>query len=226
MEIVTTHLTRMSPGYVCVAGVEPDTSKFIRPVLDGRLPSSLEESRGGPFALGSVVDLAEVVLEGHPPEVEDHRFDPAKAKKLRQLSGEETWELLSGAGNGNLRKIFGDQFFQWHKSAGFEYHTGAASLGHLLAGALTDLFINDWGKLRARLVDDEFDVNVSVTDVRFYTPNYSEVIEDRVENIRDKLEEGMNMIVSVGVGRPFAQQRNRHCLQVNNIYPEDDPLWS
>ena len=35
MKIVVNHLTRMQPGYICVAGLDFQTNAHVRPVLAG-----------------------------------------------------------------------------------------------------------------------------------------------------------------------------------------------
>ncbi len=79
MQILVNHLTRMQPGYICVAGIDLETGTHVRPVLwYGRLSTSLLLKNGGPFELGCVVDLGPTVCVGRAPEHEDHRFNPTK----------------------------------------------------------------------------------------------------------------------------------------------------
>src|SRR5215207_4985184 len=50
LQILVNHLTRMQPGYFCVAGVDVNTPRHIRPVLRrGRLTLDLLSTGGGPF---------------------------------------------------------------------------------------------------------------------------------------------------------------------------------
>src|SRR5215203_1566829 len=83
LQILVDHLTRMQPGYFCVAGVDVNTPRHIRPVLRrGRLTIDLLSTGTGPFDVGSVVDLGPATYAGHAPELEDHDFDPAHARWL------------------------------------------------------------------------------------------------------------------------------------------------
>ena len=71
----------MQPGYFCAAGVDPETGKHVRPVLRrGRLTIDLLSTNGGPFDVGSVLDLGSTTGTGRAPELEDHRFDPADVR--------------------------------------------------------------------------------------------------------------------------------------------------
>ena len=96
MHILVNHLTRMQPGYICVAGVDVNTMSHVRPVLPrGRLTTALLRHNGGPFAIGSVVDLGPTVYAGGAPEIEDYYFDPAKATWLFDDDPDDYWELLN-----------------------------------------------------------------------------------------------------------------------------------
>ena len=48
MKIVITDLTRMNDGHICVAGIEVESLRRVRPV-SGRLPSRLLRRNGGPL---------------------------------------------------------------------------------------------------------------------------------------------------------------------------------
>ena len=60
MQLVVSHVTRMQPGYICVAGVEITRGKRVRPVTYGRLPTSLLAREGGPFDMAALVELGPV----------------------------------------------------------------------------------------------------------------------------------------------------------------------
>lgn len=226
MEIVVTHLTRMASGYICVAGIDPESRNQIRPVTPGRrLSRELLVEEGGPFEIGCVVDLGPTQHVGQAPEHEDHSFDPQRAQRTRNLNPDDFWELLEGSAAASLREIFGPELHQQQRSCVFEENTGDASLGHLEAGTLQDLYINDWDKLRAVISDDVFTAHVSITDIRFYSADYSSLDVPAVEAMQAKLASSVPMILSVGVGRPYWKQGNRHFLQLNNLHPQDGPLW-
>src|SRR5918999_4021239 len=83
LQILVNHLTRMQPGYVCVAGVDIHTLEHVRPVLRyGRLTTNLLRRNGGPLDIGSVVDLGAPTCVGRAPEVEDHYFNAARSTWL------------------------------------------------------------------------------------------------------------------------------------------------
>ena len=82
---------RQSPNahvfrYICVAGIDPDTGKHIRPTVRGRLSRALLRENGGPFDIAGLVDLGEVIPVGVAPEVEDHFFYHWQARYLDTLT--------------------------------------------------------------------------------------------------------------------------------------------
>jgi hypothetical protein len=85
MRIIVNHLTRMQPGYICVAGVDVSNGHHVRPVLRGRLTTDLLASKGGPFDMAALVDIGRVESCGHAPETEDYNFDPSTAYFLRLI---------------------------------------------------------------------------------------------------------------------------------------------
>ena len=107
MIITVTHLTRMAPGYICVAGVEHEQGMHVRPVMQGRLSVHLAASRGGPFNMGEVVDLGPTRYVGVAPEVEDHRFDWRDTRALGPADPDELWEWVLDRALGSLNSIFG-----------------------------------------------------------------------------------------------------------------------
>jgi hypothetical protein len=54
MRIIVNHLTRMQPGYICVAGVDVSSGQHVRPELRGRLTTDLLTLNGGPFDIASL----------------------------------------------------------------------------------------------------------------------------------------------------------------------------
>jgi hypothetical protein len=83
MRIVVNHLTRMQPGYICVAGLDEVTGQHVRPCLNGaRLRTSLLQERGGPSDIAAVVDLGFARHIGQPPETEDYLFEARRARRV------------------------------------------------------------------------------------------------------------------------------------------------
>lgn len=229
MKIVVNHLTRMQPGYICVAGLDLQTNAHVRPVLPAsRLTIDLLKRKGGPFDIAVVVDLGETKLRGTPPETEDHVFDPAQLASVRELTAERFWKLLKSVPSKTLTEIFGDKLKPQGNGCAVDEGTGSVSLGCMSPVTPPKIFINGWGKIRIRLDDGTFDVDLSVTDLRLYEHNQETPRAKMVTNVQRRIEKGVGVILAIGLARAFRAQGDtarRHWLQVNNIHLEDDSTW-
>ena len=106
MRIVVNHLTRMQPGYICVAGINVQKNEHIRPVLGrARLTVDLLARNGGAFDVGRLVELGPAQASGTAPETEDHTFDPGRLVSVRELSPGSFWKLLTVVGRAALKVI-------------------------------------------------------------------------------------------------------------------------
>jgi len=117
-------------------------------------------------------------------------------------------------------------------SAGTEVGKGRASLGCLRPKRKPRLALFGEGKfgpkIRAGIDDGEFDVWVSVTDIRLYQDDHATPDCTIVEEVRRRLHRPGAVILSMGLTRayaPSAEAKPLHWLQVNNIHLEDDPTW-
>jgi hypothetical protein len=219
----------MQPGYVCVAGVDVNTLKHVRPVLRyGRLTTGLLRHNGGPLDIGSVVDLGPTVYAGHPPEMEDHYFDPSKATLLFDDTPDEYWEFLNQVARESLGAIFGPALEQWDESCTVDVGEGHTSLGCLAPEERPWLYMDHRGTVRMVLECLTPSVDLSVTDLRLYEKDHKTPRRDLVTDVQGCLKAGVEAILCVGLTRPWQKQGDtaeRHWLQVNNIHLEDDPLW-
>ena len=229
MKIVVTHLTRMMKGYICVAGVDPDTLRHVRPVLEGRrLKSFSLDSRGGPFGMAAEVDLGPVRACGSPPEVEDVEFNPACARRLRTLAAGEFWALLEQIVAPDLRTAFGDDLRPTGGTCTVEVSQGIASLACLAPARPPLLAIDHVDRVRARIADPHATYDLPVTDLRFYEPpDYQQAREYLVEDFNTRAAAGARVLAGLGLTRPFAAREGepeRHWLQVNALYLQDPRL--
>jgi hypothetical protein len=229
VQILVNHLTRMQPGYVCVAGVDVNTMEHVRPVLRyGRLTTDLLRRNGGPLDIGSVVDLGPTAYAGHAPELEDHYFDPARATWLFDDSPDDYWEFLNQVACESLAEIFGPDLEQGDESCTIEVGEGRASLGCLAQEECPWLYVDHRGTVRMVLECVTPSVDLSVTDLRLYESDHKTPRRNLVANVQERLDAGVEAILSLGLTRPWRKQGDtaeRHWLQVNNIHLKDDPLW-
>lgn len=227
MQVVITHVTRMQPGYVCVAGQRVGDDASIRPVLPGtRIPRSLTSPEGGPFWVGHRVDLGPTTPCGKAPEVEDHSFVAANARVVAQESPTALWQLLGRCARARFGDIFGSALEPAGATAALPEGRGDASLGVLRPQSrpTLDLFGTSV-KLRVR--DAAWDLNVRVTDVRLYHKDGT-LRHDAYNALAGKLR-AEPCLLTVGVGRPWKRDGDdapRHWLQVNGIHFPSGPDWS
>ncbi len=234
MRIVVNHLTRMQPGYICVAGLDLATGRHVRPCLPhGRLPARLLSRYGGVFDIGAVVDLGATTAAGHPPETEDHLFDPRQLRRLMDPAPREYWDRLVRCSANRLTDLFGRELRpEGRGGCAVAPGHGIASLGCLVPTGRPRLGLRPEpgrrAQVRLELTDGHLAPNVGVTDIRFYGADHATPDPRVVERVAARLAAGELAILSVGLSRPFAPRLDGpelHWLQVNGIHLEGDPLW-
>ncbi|MBI4669463.1 MAG: hypothetical protein HY747_09845 [Elusimicrobia bacterium] len=225
MKIVVNHLTKMSPGYICVAGIDLETGRHVRPALGKRLETKLLACHGGPFDIASICNLGPVIPTPQRPEVEDCRFSPDRVKSLGTMDPNEFWQRLSRIASKNLIDIFGkDLKARGPKSCGVDVERGNASLGCLILEEIPKFHLRPGlaghKQIRLAISDGTFNLDLGVNDIRFYRKDHSAPDEEVVSRAESALAEGDPFILSVGLTRPFAAsgQKPLHWLQVNNIH--------
>jgi hypothetical protein len=229
MQILVNHLTRMQPGYFCAAGIDLETGTHVRPVLRrGRLTTDLLSTNGGPFDIGSVLDLGPTTNAGHAPELEDHRFDTAGVRWLYDDGADDYWDALEAVARESLEEIFGPALELWDESGTVDLGEGHASLGCLRPEKQPWMYVDHRGTVRLVLDYLMPSVDLSVTDLRLYERDGRTPRRDLVRSVQKRLEAGVETILSVGLTRPWRKWNDdaeRHWLQLNNIHLKDDPLW-
>jgi hypothetical protein len=228
MQIVVNHLTRMQPGYICVAGIDTSNGQHIRPVQQGRLTTHYLALNGGPFGMASLVDLGPVKYCGHPPELEDHSFHFLNVNPIGLMPPEQFWEQLQIVARRSITEIFGSAIKSLGRGCIVDVGTGEASLGCLLPAAPPTLLVTSNGQIRADITDGIFTVNLSVTDIRLYEADHKTPKANLIQQINEQIQSGTPIIVSVGLTRPWKHPDDtveRHYLQVNNFHLKDHLIW-
>lgn len=223
------HLTRMQPGYICVAGIDLQNNTHVRPVLAGaRLTTGLLKRHGGSFDMGAMVDLGTTRPQGSPPEVEDHLFEVARASRVRELAPDKFWKILERVAQRQLVSLFGPDLQAQGRGCAIDVGAGTASLGCLVPSDSPQIEIDAYNKVRMHVTDGIFTVYLSVTDLRFYQQDQKTPRVRTVQAVQRRIDSGVEVIVSVGLVRAWLKPGDtarRHWLQVNNIHIEDDPTW-
>ncbi len=230
MSVLITHLTRMNYPRICVAGLDQQLNRFIRPIVGkGEI---LDYSRVELFSLGSVIDLGWNQMLGNPPEIEDCYFKFRNAKIQRKLKAKEFWDVLESSVGVNLADIFGEELQSEKSTLIIQEHKGKASLGHIMLDGLALRVKESNGRQQLRAVFNHSNLNLSVpvTDLRFYkeVDNNWILNQEIVDQVNRLISEKPRIILSVGLSRArsFSDDENaKHWLQINGIHLESDPLW-
>ncbi|MHC4176305.1 MAG: dual OB domain-containing protein [Planctomycetota bacterium] len=234
MRIVVNHLTRMHGGHICVAGVDLDSGRHVRPLLGHQhLPFYFLERYGGPFEMAGIVDLGAARPTPDPPHVEDHVFVPSRAKLWRSASSAEFWDLLDGLAKPTLQGIFGDALRAIGRSrCGTDVGKGLASLGCLRPQRPPDLYLatgrDGKPQVRMRLNDGELEADTGVTDLRLREANHTTPDREKVQAVARRIHGSDDVILSLGLTRkyrPSQQADYFHYLQVNNVHLKEEPTW-
>lgn len=223
MRVAITDLTRMSPGYICAAGVDLETGERVRPVISNeQLSAELLAKSGGPLDIGTIVDFGACRCCGVAPEVEDVQFAKGNAQAVGPMTITNFMTLLRESAQQSLG-VIGDELFRDRDSLVTERGTGRRSLVILRASEAPYFGIYDraYGKrLRFRWLDG---VWLSITDVRLYEDDLVTPDEAKVAALRQAVKSADEIYLSFGLTRPFPERGNRHYLQLNNIHV---PNWA
>jgi hypothetical protein len=224
MRIAVHHLTRMQKGFMCVAGIDLETGRSIRPVLDRQMRIDMLACHGGPFELGRVVDLGETRFVGRVPEIEDRQFDASQARVDEVLAPGHFRQLLESVALERLDAIFGRELQNVGTTCAVNEQRGLRSLGCVWASHCelrAETNQNGTRRIRLTLDSDRGRLQLPVTDIRLYGDDHVTVDELKVTSVAEPLRRAERVLLSVGLSRPYrraADQPARHWLQVNNIH--------
>lgn len=237
MKIVINHLTRMRTGYVCTAGVEPESLRHVRPVLEeGALPFDLLARYGGPFDMAAIVEMRSARPVSAPPHVEDYVIVPDCTSSQARMPPDEFWSLLERLAKTRLREIFGPELRPVGRSScGTDVGQGLASLGCFRPPRTPRLSCVRQGssgkmRIRMRIADDQLEVDIGVTDIRLHEDDHVTPNQALVHEVARRIEESGDVILGVGLTRAFTSStahgdEEAHWLQVTNIHLKEDPAW-
>ncbi len=235
MRLLINHLTRMHGGHICLAGVDLETWRHVRPVLANEpLPFYLFARYGGPFEMAQIIDFGSPRPAPEPPHVEDHVFVPARVRVDRPAAAQEFWRVLEEMQRASLREIFGPALQEvGHDRWGTLSGQGRASLGVLRPATPPKLYLaagrDGKPQVRMRLSDGEIQADAGVTDLRLFGDDHATAAVAHIRAVNQWIADSHGVLLSVGLTRKFRsseQHEPRHWLQVNNIHIQEDPAWA
>lgn len=229
MEIVINHLACAAQGRISVAGLFlPDQQTHIRPCPPADLSFAIDMfvERGGPFAVGAVINITEPQWHPQRPHIEDHIVKQGSLSHSGRMDARAFWRILDANAQNNLGAIFGPELrasgtnFTWRI---VDENKGLVSLG--LLRVKKDALLTVDNGLRFWLTESCARACLLVTDLRLHYDDGA-IRYDLAEVIAERLATDKPCILSVGLTRAYSPNgRERyHFVQVNNIFFEDDPL--
>lgn len=228
MRIVIAHLTRMSGGHICAAGIDLATRAHVRPVFPVRqFDRSSLRANGGLFEIGGVIDMEPAIDIGWPPHVEDRSIDPAKCHYLAPMFERGFWDLLNSLAVDSLTSLFGEDLKTEGGPAYIEFGKGKQSLGFIRLPSTPELTVNSRGKPRLRIIDGETRFSLPVTDIRLYQDDNETVDQQAFAETRSILATCGELLLAVGLTRASKQNPDiagRHWLQVNGLHFRNRPV--
>ncbi len=234
MRILINHLTRMHGGHICVAGVDLQTRRHVRPMLaNDPLPFYLLARYAGPFDMATIVDLGSPRAAPVAPHVEDHVFVPARARAERLAAAHEFWGLLEELRRASLREIFGPTLHEVGRGRWVIDPGGGTTLLGLVRPAAPPLLYLETvaggrQRIRVKLDDGQLQADAGVTDLRLFGDDHATPDAARVRAAAQRIVDSPGVILSVGLTRQFRVSDRApyyHWLQVNNIHLQSEPLW-
>ncbi len=196
---------------ICVAGLIPPAATCAAVIsTTHKLTRTMLSERGSPFQIGVILDLGEVSATPCAPATEDHEFSVTKTpRRLKRLAGEEYFRVLERVAHEDLQSIFGPDLKRRKQTFAVDRGQGTTSLGVLRPKQKVELVHNRFGKLRLRLNDNSGEADLPVTDIRFVEEDHQTIKQDVVEDVRWRLQSGVQAILMVGLTLSLSSLRRR-----------------
>jgi hypothetical protein len=190
-----------------------------------QITRELLRDEGGPFGMGSIVDLGKVVPVPSPPETEDHRFKTASARHVEDMDGDEFLELLDRVSAPSLATAFGPALERMKWKYAVEIGCGTHSLAVVRGRKRSYLSVDKrYGRLQLRFNDVEPQAYVPVNDIRFYEADQKSIKTSVVQDVRRRLRRGVDAYLMFGLTRAYpSDDPKHHWLQLNGLCLADSP---
>ncbi len=207
MRIVVNHVTRMTGQRICVAGIDTETYRHVRPVTPPGdfLTRVLLRENGGPFGAGALVDIGNVAACPNAPETEDHEFDMTRAKRVSDVDEAAYLELLGAIGEADIQAAFGSALVEV-RPCKFAVPAGCGERSLAVVPVAGPELRVKSDKLYLRLNAPATPADLRVTDVRFYTVDLT-IKRDVVDDVNRRLAAGTRAYAMLGLAARYATTR-------------------
>lgn len=209
-----------SMSRICVAGIDTATYQHVRSVTPPTDPitRTLLREYGGPFGVGALVDIGRVAPRPNAPEMEDHKFDTARAKRIEDIGDDAYLELLGAISNADIKTAFGSALVEVRtRKFAVPVGRGERSLAVVRVVKPELRIKND--KLYLRLNPPDLPADLRVTDIRFYEADHQTIKRDVVDDVKGRLARGEKAYAMVGLARaiPDEDAGDVHWLMANGL---------
>ena len=218
MKVILTDLTRMQSGHICVAGIDVDKNKRVRPVAAESLSGRLLATNGGPLDIRRVIDIGRTAPRKSRPEIEDVRFEPRSIRLLETMPETDFVSRLAKLAASDLSAIGSDLQARGNNLVVPE-GKGKCSLVIVRTSEPLSVRINTNGRLRLIWGDD---IELPITDLRLFKSDMQTPDPAKSQWLQQQLAVGGETFLNFGLGRPF---EGFHWLQLNNIHLTTNPGW-
>lgn len=228
--MLVTEITRVTGSKVCVAGVEKETRRRIRPIArsdDLFIPAVHLDEHGGLFKVGAVLDLGRTSPEGViKPHVEDELIQLSEAQLLRELSPAELAGVLEEVATDELKMAFGHPL----ELGGEDSYTAAmVPIGYgdsslacwRVSRTACPTLEMQWGYPYVTFLrgGDKFKVKLNATE--YYEPDLRTPDNRRLEDLKKLFKRGLEGYFLLGLTREYEPSGNKrgkgHWMQLNGI---------
>jgi hypothetical protein len=222
MQIVVNHVTRMQTDErICVAGIDAETFENVRPVTPKTdlITRRLLRENGGPFGPGALVELGDVEPCPSPPETEDHRFETAAASHVEDRTDDEYLALLEEVRKDDIPTAFGPALIEVRPGK-LAVKAGGGTCSLAVLQVADPVLHVKFDKLYMKFGPTDTQVELRVTDVRFYEPDHHTIRHLRMNDVNARIADGIEAYMMLGLAQRLYDATSGldlHWLMANGI---------
>jgi len=223
-KVIVTDLTRFStPDKVCVATIDIDTGKCMRPIpyLTSKKCKELNLQPGA-------ILKGTIKINDHPkkPHVEDATYKNLKFHG--PCTSEEFKEVLEQSISSSISQGFGYDFGSGEKHIPFDVRVNCSIITIRVESDYIEIHEDQYkpGKIKLTFTDGDYHQYsyIAITDRGFYDYAMKHQTDDKLEDVQEFISSQEDIFLRVGLSRRYKVPggRDGYWLQVNGIYTFPD----